>query len=226
LDLCQVLGNQRRWFVQPTSAMCGEGVHEAMDWILANMGIGGGGEGGTGRKGAGVLVDKTRHYPERHLKVADKWRARQHAEEKEQREKEQRQAREDTAVPPPAAAAAAEAASPDSVSSRRPLPPHDSAAMAPQDVALAASDVHVHLIPHAASERERERERARASEQARERAAQTSGSEGRGGLSRSEGGVFANGGGAASAERAHLAPSNAGHAVKVKHGMQVKQAMQ
>ena len=53
LDLCQVLGNQRRWFVQPTSAMCGEGVHEAMDWILANMGIGGGGRAALGGRAQG-----------------------------------------------------------------------------------------------------------------------------------------------------------------------------
>jgi small GTP-binding protein len=84
LALSSVLGSNRRWFVQPTSATCGEGVHEAMDWILANMGEGGGGEGGTGRKGAGILVDKGRHYPERHIKVAQSWRDRLLEEEREQ----------------------------------------------------------------------------------------------------------------------------------------------
>ncbi len=28
---------QRPWYVQPTSALCGEGLHEAMDWILAKL---------------------------------------------------------------------------------------------------------------------------------------------------------------------------------------------
>eukprot|EP00802_Teleaulax_amphioxeia_P013332 Tamp_13382.p1 GENE.Tamp_13382~~Tamp_13382.p1 ORF type:complete len:383 (+),score=56.76 Tamp_13382:528-1676(+) len=84
LDLASVLGSHRRWFVQPTSAMCGEGVHEAMDWILANMGEGAGGEGGTGRKGSGILVDKGRHYPERQIKVAQAWRDGLQEEERRQ----------------------------------------------------------------------------------------------------------------------------------------------
>jgi len=84
LGLGDVLGSERRWFVQPTSAMCGEGVHEAMDWVLANLGEGGGGEGGTGKRGVGLLVDKARHFPEQHLKVAEVWRARQLEEEEQE----------------------------------------------------------------------------------------------------------------------------------------------
>ena len=87
LSLGDVLGAGRPWFVQPTSAMCGEGVHEAMDWVLANLGKGGLGEGGAGKRGAGLLADKSRHYPEQHLKVAEVWRARQVAEDEEQQER-------------------------------------------------------------------------------------------------------------------------------------------
>ena len=64
----------RRWFVQPCSALTGQGVNEAMDWILANIGVGGGGEGGTGKKGQGALVEPGRHYPREHIPVAQKWR--------------------------------------------------------------------------------------------------------------------------------------------------------
>ena len=64
----------RRWFVQPCSALTGQGVNEAMDWVLANIGVAGGGEGGTGKKGQGALLEPGRHYPREHIPVAQKWR--------------------------------------------------------------------------------------------------------------------------------------------------------
>ena len=54
---------QRKWFVQPTSAIYGEGINEAMDWLLANLGLD---SKGSADMNAG---HDALHYPRSQLKV-------------------------------------------------------------------------------------------------------------------------------------------------------------
>ena len=70
LGLWKRLGTGRRWYVQPCSALYGEGITEAMDWIIQNMRRAGHAPAAPDAVGSG------RHFPTAGVKCADQWRAR------------------------------------------------------------------------------------------------------------------------------------------------------
>jgi len=75
LGLSTAVGSKRKWFVQPTSAIYGEGINEAMDWLLANLGLD---SKGSANVNAG---HDALHYPRSQLKIAEAWQAKQGEQE-------------------------------------------------------------------------------------------------------------------------------------------------
>ncbi|KAJ1488327.1 ADP-ribosylation factor family-domain-containing protein, partial [Baffinella frigidus] len=69
LGLSKRLGPHRKWYVQPCSALCGEGITEAMDWIIDNIGKNGHHQGGH---------DSARHFPTSGVNCAEQWRSEHH----------------------------------------------------------------------------------------------------------------------------------------------------